>query len=119
MSKPVAQFFMKMLNAGTVAHILHLQSRSYAQHMALNELYEAMPGLADDLIEAWQGKYGIVSSYPATIEIAKDPLSFITELSSYIDANKDLFEADSEIVQLVDNIADQVDSTMYKLKFLS
>lgn len=118
MDKQAAKFFMGLLNAATVAHILHLQSKSYAQHVALGELYEALPGLADAVIEAYQGKYGIVSGYPATISVAKDPLDFITELSSFIATYRDICE-DSEIQNLIDEVASQVDSTMYKLKFLA
>lgn len=118
MDKQTAKFFMGLLNAATVAHILHLQTRSYAQHVALGELYEALPGLVDAVIEAYQGKYGIVTNYPATISVAKDPIEFITELSSFIATYRDCCE-DSEIQNLIDEVASQVDSTMYKLKFLS
>lgn len=118
MDKQAAKFFMGLLNAATVAHILHLQTKSFAQHMALDELYKALPDLADAVIEAYQGKYGIVGSYPATISIPKDPLEFITDLSSFISTYRDICE-DTEIQNLIDEVAGQVDSTMYKLKFLS
>lgn len=118
MNKQAAKFIMTLLNAATVAHILHFQSRSFSQHMALGELYEALPGLVDGVVEAYQGKYGIVTNYPATIEIAKDPVLFVTELSSFILTYRDFCE-DTEIQNMIDNIAGQVDSTMYKLKFLA
>ena len=118
MNKQAAKFFMGLLNAATVAHILHLQTRSFAQHMALNEFYQAMPELVDAVIEAYQGKYGIVDGYPATISIPKDPITFITDFSSFVATYRDICE-DSEIQNLIDEVADQIDSTMYKLKFLS
>lgn len=118
MEKQAAKFAMRLLNAATVAHILHLQSRSYAQHMALGELYEALPGLVDAVVEAYQGKYGILGSYPAEIKIESDALNFISDLSSFVATYRDFCE-DSEIQNLIDEVADQIDSTMYKLKFLS
>lgn len=38
--------------------MLHLQSRSFSEHMALNTFYSELPELADAVIEAYQGKYG-------------------------------------------------------------
>lgn len=118
MEKQAAKFAMMLLNAATVAHILHLQTKSYAQHMALGELYEALPGLVDDVVEAYQGKYGVIGSYPVTFEMSKDPISFINDLSSFVATYRDFCE-DSEIQNMIDNIAGQIDSTMYKLKNLS
>ena len=46
-----AEFMMVLLHAATIAHIIHLQTNSFAQHMALDELYQALPDLADELIE--------------------------------------------------------------------
>lgn len=115
MEKQAAKFAMTLLNAATVAHILHLQTSSYAAHMALGDLYEALPGLVDDVVEAYQGKYGVISSYPTTFEMSKDPIAFITDLSSFVATYRDFCE-DSEIQNSIDNIASAIDSAMYKLK---
>lgn len=118
MEKQAAKFALELLNAATVAHILHLQSRSYAQHMALGEFYEALPELVDSVVEAYQGKYGIIESYPqVSLKMPKDPLGFVQELSSFVATYRDFCE-DSEIQNLIDEVASQIDSTMYKLKFL-
>lgn len=110
---------MTLLNAATTAHILHLQTRSYAHHMALNDLYDGLPELVDAVIEQFQGKYGIVTGYPADApKLPKDALGFVTELSSYVAVNRDFCE-DSEIQNEIDAIASLIDSTMYKLKFLA
>lgn len=118
MDKQAGKFALEIMNAATVAHILHLQSRSYAQHMALGELYEALPGLIDSVVEAYQGKYGIIDYPTAQVKAAKDPVGFVQDLSSFIATYRDFCE-DSEIQNLIDEVADQVDSTMYKLKFLA
>lgn len=118
MDKAAAKFFMTLLNAGTQAHILHLQTKSYAQHVALGDFYDAIVDKADSLIEAYQGKYGIVTSYPSGLDVPKDPIKFITDLSSFVATYRDFCD-DSEIQNIVDEIAGLIDSTMYKLKFLS
>lgn len=115
MEKQAAKFAMTLLNAATVAHVLHFQTDSYARHVALGELYEALPGLVDEVVEAYQGKYGVIGSYPATIEMSKDPIAFVTDLVSFVATYRDFCE-DSEIQNLIDEIASQLDTTMYKLK---
>jgi len=113
------EFLVTLLHAATSAHILHLQTRSFAQHLALDGFYQEMPGLADSLIEAYQGKYGIVS-YPSGYEVpATTPLEFLSNLSDYIIANRDQVAPDSELQNEIDSIQLLVDSTIYKLRFLA
>lgn len=116
--KAAAKFIQTLFHAATTAHIMHLQTRSYAAHVALNEFYEAMPDLADAVAEAYQGKYGLITGYTSDYTLAKDPVAFLQDLMGFVEANRDFCE-DSEIQNLIDSIADQIASTMYKLKFLS
>lgn len=121
-SNPVAhEFFFVLLQAAPIAHILHLQTRSFAEHMALDEFYKELPGLVDDLIENYQGKYGIVNDYPTQAKLpdAGNPMKLIHGLSVYIHQTRDHVARDSEIQNLIDEIQSLVNSTMYKLKFLS
>ena len=113
--------FATLLNSATTAHILHLQTGSYAQHKALNTLYADLPDLADDLIEAYQGKYGVVKDYPAqSVTTPSDALGFVQELRAYVAANRyvALKQSDSELQNITDNIVELLDSTIYKLTFL-
>jgi len=45
------EFIAKTMAMRTAAHLAHLVSRSYAQHMALNEFYEGLLGPVDRLAE--------------------------------------------------------------------
>ncbi len=48
----------ELMNAAQSFHKLHLKitgTGSYAAHKALNELYDALPGHADDLADGFQG----------------------------------------------------------------
>lgn len=53
---PVATLVMHLLHGVTNAHILHLQSTSYAEHQALGEFYDELGDLVDAFVEAYQGK---------------------------------------------------------------
>ena len=60
MKYTIQEFVMCLLHSQTNAHILHLQSRSYAEHKALESYYEGIDDLIDSFVEAYQGKYGII-----------------------------------------------------------
>ena len=121
-TNPVAaEFFFVLLQSAVIAHILHLQTRSIAEHMALDTFYKELPGLTDDLIENYQGKYGIINVYPthAKLPDGGNPIKLITNLSAYIKLHRQGVAPDSEIQNLIDEIQSLVNSTAYKLKFLS
>lgn len=113
-----AEFFAVLLHSATIAHMLHLQTRSIAQHMALGTFYEEMPELVDSLVETYQGRYGIVTDYPFDkgIKIPGDPLKFVTALLQYVDQNRKAVAPETEIQNLVDEIAQLIDTTKYKLE---
>ena len=53
-----ADLVEELMNASTSFHKLHLQVEgvgSFAAHKALNEIYDALPGLADSIAEGYQG----------------------------------------------------------------
>jgi len=113
------EVFATLLNSVTVAHILHLQTRSYAKHKALENLYEGLPDLADDLIESYQSKYGI-AEYPAqSVATPSDALEFVKGLREYVTAKRYAVAKDSELQNITDEITQLLDSTIYKLTFLN
>ena len=61
----MGEFILTLLHAATNAHILHLRSRSFAEHSALGEFYQALPDLADKLAEAIQGAEQQLLKFPA------------------------------------------------------
>jgi hypothetical protein len=115
-----AEFFATLLHAATSAHLLHLQSRSYSQHQALGDLYSDLPGLVDAVVESYQGKYGIVGSYPSGYAVPTgEAIGFVSALSDYVIANRAAVAPDSEIQNAIDEIQALINSTIYKLRFLA
>ena len=48
-----ADFVGTLFLARDVAHSVHLNTRSYAKHVALNEFYDSIVDLADKFAEAY------------------------------------------------------------------
>jgi hypothetical protein len=104
-----------LFNIRTFAHILHLKTNSYAQHIALDGLYNGIVDIADSLAEAIQGKYGIIQKYPVSFSApTMEPVSFVKESISWFNSARTCVP-DSELQNILDEVAQLLDSTQYKL----
>lgn len=105
----------------TQVHIFHLQTKSYAEHKALQGYYEGVDGLMDSLIESYQGQFGIIDNYqsmPISKYEGKEQLiSYFEELMLMIEENRDGLP--SHLQNIVDTIVELITSTLYKIKFLA
>lgn len=114
----------ELMNAGTSFHKLHLKitgTGSYAAHKALNELYDAMPGHADDLAEGYQGASEKLLTYsevaPKVLNTVDDALAYIRELTAMVNTLQSKMPY-SELVNDLDTVKSTLNSGKYKLKFL-
>ena len=121
----VNTFISQLFTAYVQTHTFHLQVKgkgSFAIHMALNELYEAIPGFIDEIVESYQGKYGIITDYKVnTISNFTDKLQIITYLKNlhlFIDNNREKLFQDSDILNVIDEIKTAIKQTLYKLENL-
>lgn len=114
------EFIMKCFHARTAAHVLHLKTKSYAQHKALNKFYDDIIDLIDSYAEVYQGEYGVIADYPGTYRPYVDPVQFIEDLCDWITENRvDLHaKTDTHLSNIVDEILALVATTKYKLKVL-
>ena len=58
-----SEMIATLLHSQTQVHIFHLQTTSYAEHKALQGYYEGIDGLADGLVESYQGKNDLIKNY--------------------------------------------------------
>lgn len=121
-SDPVMEFVQCLLHSVTNAHILHFQSLSYSQHMALGAYYDEVSDLVDGFVEAFQGKYGLLTKYQADYQLPdNNPVVYLTYLKDEVATLRRMpeFPQDSELQNEVDTIANLINSTLYKLRFLA
>ena len=120
-----AKLFSKLFESREMAHIYHLQVSgepgSHAKHTALGDYYEGVLGFVDDLIETFQGQYGIVEEY-ATIDTketgSKDTIEYFNELVRFIKEERKCINAeDTHLHNIIDEVVALVYRTLYKLKY--
>lgn len=117
-----ADFVGTLFLARDVAHSVHLNTRSFAKHSALNEFYDGVVDLADKFAEAYQGRHGLIG--PISLMSAKKTSNIVEFLEdSMADIEKMRFEVcektDTPLQNIIDEIVGLYLSTLYKLKFLA
>lgn len=116
-----AKLISYLFHSRTQAHIFHLQTQSFAEHMALNAYYDGVVPLIDGIVEAYQGKYGIVKGYSnfnlMEYSNVQQVIAYLDALCKAIYVVYDSIE-DTYIQNLLDGITELVKSTIYKLQNL-
>jgi len=117
-----ADFMGVLFLARDVAHSVHLNTRSFSKHMALNTFYDTIIDHADAFAEAYQGRHGLIG--PITLHSAKKTTNIIEFLESSLAEVEEMRykvakKEDTPLQQLIDNIVELYLTTLYKLKFLA
>ena len=116
-----AKLISYLFHSRTQIHIFHLQTQSFAEHMALNTYYDEIVGLIDGLVESYQGKYGIVKGYSnfnlMEYNNVQQVIAYLEALCKAIDATYDSIES-TYIQNQLDGVTELTRSTIYKLQNL-
>lgn len=124
-SGSVSKFFSKLFESREMAHIYHLtvngEPGSHAAHKALQEYYEGILEFIDEMIEVYQGQYGIIENYE-TIDTAetktKEKIAYFEELVNFVKTEKKCIKPeDSHLLNIVDEAVALIYKTLYKLKY--
>jgi DNA-binding ferritin-like protein len=118
MDDDAAEFIAALLHSSTMAHFMHLSTDSYSAHKALGKYYENIVGLVDDFAEAYQGRYNKIKTYPDEFHAGKDPVKYLKSMQEFVDEAREDLPQDAEIQNIIDEISQLIDSTLYRLKFL-
>jgi DNA-binding ferritin-like protein len=113
-----ATFVSTLLHSATNAHFQHLMTDSYACHVALGEYYDEIVELTDKYAESYQGAYEVIKSYPKDFHLANDPVKYMKSLKAFVKEIRSELPKDTELNNIIDEIAQLIDSTLYKLRFL-
>jgi high-affinity Fe2+/Pb2+ permease len=110
-----------ILHSQTQVHIFHLQTKSYAEHKALQKYYEGIDALVDGLIESYQGKYDVITQYNSVknedYKSNEQVIKYFKALDSMIEKNRKEVK-ESFIQNQIDTVQELINSTVYKLRFL-
>lgn len=121
MNKNLEKLISYLLHSRTQVHIFHLQTKSFAEHMAYAGYYDGIVALIDGLVESYQGKYDLITSYdsPAleSYKSGDQAVSYLKALSKKVEEVHSSVK-DTYIQNQLDTVNELLNSTIYKLRFL-
>lgn len=118
----IEQLITRTFQARDIAHRAHWKTKSFAQHMALGDFYDAVIDKIDDIVETYQGQFGLVGSFGVKVEAMgqSDITAFLTTEAEWIEKNRDaIAQGSTAIENLIDNLLETYNRTLYKLVNLS
>ena len=121
----VSKFISKLLESREMAQVYHWTVKgdmgSHAAHLALEAYYSGVIELIDELVEVYQGQYGLIEGYETidtTETKSKDKLEYYKEVVESVRSNrKCIKEEDTHLHNIVDEIVALLYKTIYKLTY--
>ena len=118
MHQQAGEFVAVLLHSATATHLMHLSTKSYAEHVGLGAYYEAIVDLVDKWAEAYQGKYSVIplTAYPGGFAVQKDCVNYAETLLKFVKGARKQLPDDSDLQNIIDEIVSEISSLLYKCK---
>ena len=116
----MADLIGKAFSTRNLLHFAHWSTNSYAAHEALGGLYYDIIEKLDEIVEVYQGKFGLlnISSQPA-VKMTKDIVKHVKEESEWMCEHKAaIAQGLSPVMNLLDELEAAYLKTIYKLENL-
>jgi len=121
----VSKFISKLLESREMAQVYHWTVKgdmgSHAAHLALQTYYEEVIEFIDDIVEIYQGQYGLIEEYDVidtTDSKSKDKLDYFKETVEYVKSERTCIKSeDTHIHNIIDELIALQYKTIYKLTY--
>lgn len=121
----VSKFISKLLESREMAQVYHWTVKgdmgSHASHLTLETYYTEVIGFIDDIVEVYQGQYGLIEGYDqiATDDTkSKDKLDYFKEVVEFVKAERTCIKAeDTHLHTIIDEVVVLIYKTIYKLTY--
>ncbi len=124
-SGDISKFISKLLESREMAQVYHWTVKgdmgSHAAHLALEAYYDGVIEHIDEIVEVYQGQYGIIEGYDVidtTDSKSKEKLDYFKEVVEQIRSGRECIKSeDTHLHNTVDEIVALLYKTIYKLSF--
>lgn len=113
----IEELIARVFRTRNQAHLEHWKTKSFSQHMALEDFYDDVIEELDSLVENYQGFFGLVK--PVSVSLHKTPediLSILKDDVKFITKNaNDITKEVTSLQNILDSITSVYTKTIYKL----
>jgi hypothetical protein len=114
----IQEFVEKVFTTRNLVHFAHWDTKSYASHMALGDLYDEIVEATDELVETFIGEFKKVPVFET--DCAKSGGDIIKQIQSdsdWLKQNRSKVAAGSTTIEnLIDGVMGAYNRTLYKLE---
>jgi oligoribonuclease (3'-5' exoribonuclease) len=116
----ICELISKVFTTRNLLHFAHWNTNSFASHMALGDLYDQIVEDIDEIVETFQGKYGLIDELTtAQASLPNDITSHVKDEAKWVESNRSKIAGnDTAIENLVDTLLGHYHKTVYKLENL-
>ncbi len=118
--RTIKQLISKVFATRNAVHFAHWASKSYAEHEALGYLYTAVVNKLDEIVEVYQGKYGVLKNVTcASASAPTNLLGMIKAEAKWLGDNRETISNGNEAISaLLDELEATYLKSIYKLENL-
>ena len=122
---PVSKFISKLLESREMAQVYHWTVKgdmgSHAAHLALEAYYTEVIEHIDEIVETYQGQYGLIEEYGIidTKETkSTDKLEYYKQVVEFVKSERTCIKTeDTHLHNLIDEVVALLYRTIYKLTY--
>jgi hypothetical protein len=116
----IEELVSKVFSARNASHLAHWATKSYAEHQALGAFYDDVIDAIDSIVEAYQGRFGLIDVMELENQVGQDIIEVLRENMDWIEDNRQAISGGvTAIENLIDGLSDIYLRTVYKLENLS
>ena len=116
----ICDLISKAFTTRNLLHFAHWNTGSFAAHMALGDLYDGIIEDIDEIVEVYQGKFGLVKDLHCdSATLPSNITSHVKDEAKWVEDNRCFIsKGESSIENLIDNLIGHYHKTVYKLENL-
>jgi hypothetical protein len=116
----IEELISRVFATRNAAHLKHWSTKSFAEHEALGGFYEGIIDHIDEIIELYQGAFGLVDGATVTSKVTSDVTAHIAKEAKWMQEHREeLSKGACAIENKLDELVALYLRTYYKLTNLS
>lgn len=112
-----AEFCASLFQWRNVLHIVHLKSKSLAEHLAVEDAYSGLLSIADEITEMIQGYKGLLEIEVSSARY-QEPIAFLKEKRNVLIAKQKECSDMPDVQNKLQDLIGLFSRTIYKLENL-
>ena len=119
-NKYIKELINRVFTTRNLVHFAHWNTNSYAKHQALGGLYDGIVAKIDEIVEVYQGKFGLLQGLMSgCTAVPQDITAHIEEEAEWMMANRKEIAGECDaVLNLLDELEAGYLTAIYKLKNL-